>query len=182
MQRFALVSMLAIASSCAAASQELRQAEPEARIARQQFELIKSLAGEWTGKGGESDPVEVNYRVTGAGSAVEEVLFPGTPHEMVTMYHLDNGRLMLTHYCSAGNQPRMVAEPATSLDPDCPEIHFTFVDGTNLTSANDGHMHEMLITIVDKDQFSSRWTFYKEGQPAEQAKFELTRKAVSVTG
>jgi len=31
-------------------------------------------------------------------------------HEsMVTMYHLDKGRVMMTHYCSAQNQPRMQA-------------------------------------------------------------------------
>ena len=28
---------------------------------------------------------------------------------MATLYHLDGDQLMLTHYCSAGNQPRMRA-------------------------------------------------------------------------
>jgi hypothetical protein len=45
-------------------------------------------------------PVRVEYRVTGAGSAVVETLFPGTPHEMVTVYHARKGVLCMTHYCA----------------------------------------------------------------------------------
>ena len=54
-----------------------------------------------------TDQVVSTYRVTAAGSAVMEVLFPGTDHEMVTVYHQDGDDLILTHYCAAGNQPRM---------------------------------------------------------------------------
>ena len=39
----------------------------------------------------------VSYRVTSGGSAVEEILAGGTPHEMVTMYHLDGPRLLDAH-------------------------------------------------------------------------------------
>ena len=53
------------------------------------FARLKALEGEWTGTGGHrgeaKDPTTVLYKVTGAGSAVVETLFPGTPHEMVTV-------------------------------------------------------------------------------------------------
>ena len=52
------------------------------------------------------------FRVTAGGSAVEETVFPGTEQEMVTLYFVRDGRLQLTHYCMAGNQPHMLAQPA----------------------------------------------------------------------
>src|SRR5262245_10645743 len=62
------------------------------------FTRLKALAGEWNcaahepGHGGDK-PLKINYRVTANGSAVMETLFPGTDHEMVTMYHLDGDDL-----------------------------------------------------------------------------------------
>jgi hypothetical protein len=46
--------------------------------------------------------ISAEYTLTGGGSVLMEVL-----GGMSTAYHLDNGTLMLTHYCGAGNQPRM---------------------------------------------------------------------------
>ena len=62
---------------------------------------LKSLAGTWVqaGKDGKpSDKVVSTYRVTAAGSAIVEVLFPGSEQEMVTVYHQDGDDLLLTHY------------------------------------------------------------------------------------
>ena len=76
----------------------------------QRFDALKKLAGEWVevGKDGKpTDKLVSSVRVTSAGTAVEETLFPGSDHEMVTMYHLDGDDLILTHYCSLGNQPRL---------------------------------------------------------------------------
>lgn len=38
-----------------------------------------------------------------------EKLFVGQAGEMTSVYYLDEGRLRMDHYCSLGNQPRMVA-------------------------------------------------------------------------
>ncbi len=58
------------------------------------LERLKTLAGEWRGHVVTEDgpPAEVVYSVTAGGSTVTEKLFPGTAHEMVTMYHLDGER------------------------------------------------------------------------------------------
>ena len=73
---------------------------------------IKALAGKWTGtakhSNGTTEPTVVEYHLTSGGSAVEEKITPGTPHEMVTMYHDLGGKLAMTHYCMLGNQPQMV--------------------------------------------------------------------------
>ncbi len=74
------------------------------------FERLKGLAGEWRGRIGDREKgpaATVLFRTTAADHTVMETLFPGTAHEMVTMYHLEEGKLVLTHYCAAGNQPRM---------------------------------------------------------------------------
>ena len=142
---------------------------------KSRFEMLKSLAGEWTGKaehiGGEAFDATVNYKLTSAGSTVMETLFPGTAHEMVTMYHLNGEELLLTHYCAVGNQPRMRAERGG--DPK--KLSFKFLDGTNLKADKDLHMHEATIEFIDDDHIKSEWVTYSEGKPAGSAKFDLKR-------
>jgi hypothetical protein len=111
--------------------------------------------------------------VTAAGSAVAETLFPGTPHEMITMYHLDGDRLRLTHYCAAGNQPRMKCRAGA--DPQ--QLVFEFVDATNMRSMQDSHMHAATLTIIDPQHIQARWQSYAEGKPTEPHTLDLVRRA-----
>jgi hypothetical protein len=175
MNRFVICTSLLFAAC--ASSGDGGHHRPGPGAAERQFAMIKSLEGTWAGKaaheGGESFPVEVRYRVTAAGSAVEETLFPGTEHEMVTLYHLDGDRLMLTHYCSAGNQPTMVAEKAAE---DSKTIRFRFLRATNMRSSADAHMHQAEMTL-EGERLRSQWTMFQDGRPTEEARFELTRKS-----
>src|SRR5688572_15952876 len=67
------------------------------------FERLKELAGTWDAtETGSSRKFTAVYTVTGGGRVVMEVL-----GGMATAYHLDKGKLLLTHFCGAGNQPRM---------------------------------------------------------------------------
>jgi hypothetical protein len=111
-------------------------------------------------------------RVTSGGSTVQETLFPGTEHEMVTMYHLDGADLILTHYCMLGNQPRMRAEPGK----DANTIVFQFVGGTNLKSTDDHHMHQATLNLDGKDRFKAEWVSCKDGKTCHQVQFDLVRK------
>ena len=171
---------LALAPACASMTSASADTVAENRAG---FERLKSLAGDWSGPGGEGAEmavVEVRYRVTAGGTAVEETIMPGTPHEMITMYHMDRDRLMLTHYCTAGNQPSMVAVPGESKiskDGEVRTLRFVFEHGTNMPDANVGHMHEAQINFTGKDELSSTWTYWSEGKPGHQANFHLTRKA-----
>ena len=67
----------------------------------------KSLSGSWEGKGSNGQPVQVAYRLTANGSALMSEI--KSKEDMITMFNLDGERLLMTHYCGAGNQPRMVA-------------------------------------------------------------------------
>ena len=136
---------------------------------------IKKLAGDWVeiGKDGKSTGKVVStYRVTAGGSAVEEVLFAGTPHEMITLYHLDGDDLVLTHYCVAGNQPRMKAEKQT----DPARLVFNCDGGTNMTSENDEHMHHATLVFKDENHIQAEWLEYKDGKQVMVAAMDLARK------
>jgi hypothetical protein len=126
-------------------------AGPAGDAAAKMFDRIKSLAGEWEIVGGDDDQkgkTAVSYRVTAGGSAVVEVFFPGSDMEMVSVYHRDGKELVMTHYCIAGNQPRMRAR--ASDDPA--RLVFEFVGGSNPDPAKDSHIHGAVIQLIDGDR------------------------------
>lgn len=135
------------------------------------LEKLKALAGDWLMEGGDAS-VAVTYRVTAGGSAVLETLFPGSPHEMVTLYTAQGDQLHLTHYCGAGNQPQMKAAPSK----DGNRYDFQFTGGSNLDPKKDGHMHDAAITFIDADHVQSEWTYWEKGARQETKAFKLARK------
>jgi hypothetical protein len=138
------------------------------------FERLKSLAGTWQGEAGHGQPgapATVTYRVASGGSVVEETLFPATPHEMISMYHLVNGELVLTHYCAMANQPRMRLDRAAST----PErLVFAFDGGTNFDPAKDTHVHSGVVEWKG-DSLHNLWTVYSGGKETGRNEFVLSR-------
>ena len=93
---------------------------------------MKKLAGTWllADKDGKpTDQIASIIKVTAGGSVVHETLFPGQPHEMVSVYHRDGADLVMTHYCALGNQPRMKADPKSPAN----QIHFVDMIINHLT-------------------------------------------------
>jgi hypothetical protein len=103
-------------------------------------------------------------KVTAGGSAVHETLFPGQPHEMISIYTADGPDLVMTHYCVLGNQPRMKAD----LNSQPNQIVFRFAGGSNLNPAKDRHMHEATVTIVSDDRIEVKGTGWENGAPAKE--------------
>ena len=137
------------------------------------FEKLKSLSGDWIAtKGEHKGEVAMSFRVIAGGSAVVETEFPGSPHEMITVYHMDGNKVMLNHYCVLGNQPRLRAKMGDNDDT----LVFEFVSVTNLASKDDAHMHEGKLKFVDQDTFHSTWVLFEENKAKEEHTFELTRK------
>lgn len=124
------------------------------------FEKLKALEGSWVGTNENAKSTTVSYKLTSAGSTVMETLASPEGGDMVTMYHVNNGKVMMTHYCALNNQPRM--ESTASSNPD--QIAFNFVDGTNMSDAKATHMHKLVITFKDKDHFAQEWTLLEKGQ------------------
>ena len=137
------------------------------------FDKLKALVGTWQGKDNEGKPVTITYKAVSAGTSLMETLDMADDKEaMVTMYHLDGDPLMMTHYCSMGNQPRMRAK---KMIKDGNTISFAYVDGTNMASAKDSHMHNLVITFKDNDHFAQEWTMWKDGKTEHTSTFEFER-------
>ena len=146
---------------------------PTAEQCQRAFERLKSLAGTWgTDYDGDGSPDStVTYEVVGAGSAVAETLMDGTPHEMITMYHMDGPRLLGTHYCAAGNQPRMAATAVTA-----DGVQLEMFDVTNMPDPMAMHMNSVRFEFIDADHVTTHWGSMKGGKPDETADFPMIRK------
>jgi hypothetical protein len=137
-----------------------KPASPDA--SKQAYERLKALEGKWVGTSTKGWKEQIQYNVIAGGSAVEERSFDAHPGEtMLTLFHMDGDRLMLTHYCAAKNQPRLLA---TNISPDGKTIEFTFLDATNLPSRDKGHMDKAVFHFLDDAHFTNRWTWYQDGK------------------
>ena len=148
---------------------------PVTRPSTPALERFKALAGEWVaaedGDMAKKGDLVARYAVTAAGSAVVETIFPGSAHEMVTVYHADGPDLVLTHYCMEGNQPRMRARDAKGTRFD-----FAYDGGTNIDPQRDRHMHSASVELVGTDEIRSVWTELAEGKPVLVARTHLLRR------
>jgi hypothetical protein len=140
-----------------------------ASAAQKSFEELKALDGTWEGTVKNGQPVEVDYRVTSNGSALMSEI--KGKEDMISMFNLDGSRIMMTHYCSSGNQPRMVA----SASPDGKTFTFAFIDGTNLATPDAGHMSRLIISMPDANHHTEEWIYNDHGKEMKEV-FDLWRK------
>lgn len=161
-------SALVFALTLAASSTSFA-APPDANAA---FAQLKSLEGRWVGHVQKPDgpAAEVTYRNISGGTAVMEVLFPGTPHEMTSIYHLDGDQLVMTHYCAMGNQPRMKLVESGS-----GRLRFDFTGGSNMDPQQSTHIHGGEIRLQGADSMEAEWEVFAKGKPAGSNRFFLTR-------
>jgi hypothetical protein len=136
------------------------------------FDPLKALVGEWHEAGKGDQGTVVIYELVAGGSALVERMDPGTPHSMVTVYYPDGDKIMLTHFCADGNQPRMRGVS------NAKSIKFTMIDVTNLPSPKSRHMDGLTLTFTDKDHLVQEWSL-KEGDTATTHRFDLERKKAS---
>ncbi len=160
-------------------------AEPAPSEAQKSFTEMKTLAGKWQGpvkvdppqpEMENGKPMEISLRVTSRGNAlVHEMKEAGSPDDPskydhpVTMFYLDDDRLLLTHYCDAGNRPRMAARKS----PDGKRLEFDFVDVAGSTKY--GHMQHAVFNIIDANHHTEDWTFLLPGNKPILAHMDLWR-------
>jgi hypothetical protein len=151
--------------------------------AQKSFTLLKSLAGTWQGPAttnpkmsDEEGPVLVSMRVTSRGNALahemKDAKAPDDPNRAdhpLTTFYLENDRLLLTHYCDAGNRPRMVARTS----PDGKKVEFDFLDVSGSTQY--GHMQHAVFTIIDENHHTEDWTYLMPGDKPMHAHLDLQR-------
>ncbi len=137
--------------------------------ADERLDRLKKLVGEWTGEDGK---VAAKFALTAGGSALTETLFPGTDHEMLTVYTMDGKDVVLTHYCVLGNQPRMKAVEKF----DGKTLTFACVGVGNAASHDEGHMHSAVFTFIDDDHYSAAWGQSEKGKDGAVHSFKFSRK------
>ena len=149
-------------------------ASARAQSAGPAFDRLKALEGDWIdveGVFGKKGAVAITYRVTGGGTAVLETFPVGTKEEMVTVYHKDGSDVVLTHYCSGGNQPRMRAK---GMNGDV--LVFDYDGGTNIDPATSSHMHSAKIEFLGPDEVRASWQNWSDGKPNHLGVFRVVRK------
>jgi len=157
-----LLALLAAAASAG----DNRPIDTKAAFAR-----LKTLVGEWQGTG-EKKSERLSYELIAGGTSLIERETADNRPAMITVYHMDGNRLLLTHFCMAGNQPRMEAR---EFDPATGRLHFDFMDATNLPGKDSGHMHAATLRIADHDHLASTWVYYEGGKPKFTEDSEFTR-------
>ena len=128
---------------------------------------LTALEGEWTfldENGTDTGVVGAVFKPTANGSAVSEVMMPGGDHEMLNVYHADGDRVLMTHYCAAGNQPRLEIVPAGE---DRLELRFESI--TNLAREGANHMHQAEFQWHGPDRLTTYWYSMQDGKLSEEA-------------
>jgi len=125
------------------------------------FDRLKTLVGTWEAPGLQGKPLTATIRLVSNGTALEETSQSAEADQMVTLYTPNGKGLAMTHYCSAGNQPRMEAPAVTG---DQKEFEFSLTGITNLANPGAGHMRRLLIQIADEDHFTEKWTWRENGK------------------
>jgi hypothetical protein len=149
------------------------------------FTQLKTLAGTWQGPVtvepkqkamDNGEPMQISLRVTSRGNAlVHEMKDPSKPDDPtrydhpLTMFYVDNDRLLLTHYCDAGNRPRMVARTSS----DGKTVEFDFLDVAGSTQY--GNMQHAVFTVIDDNHHIEEWTYLTPGNKAIHARMDLQR-------
>lgn len=172
----AITTCLLVLTGCQASSSALRtDADPERDHAM--LGAITKLAGPWEMSDEDGNKhLAATFAVTSGGSAVREIMFPGDEQEMTNLYHMDGKNLVITHYCAAGNQPRMVAAEARQTDAGT-VFHFDIDSVSNLRTSHDHYMGNMTLTILKTGDIRQEWRSYQlDGTLSEPMTFELSRK------
>ena len=145
----------------------------EKSLSEMAFQRLKSLEGTWeVAEKGTSRKFTATYTVTGGGSVVMEVL-----GGMATAYHLDKGTLVLTHFCGAGNQPRMRVK---TIENGGRRIVFEMYDITNLRSPDAYRSTSLEVKFQDAGITEVAYGGWSAGRSSTQT-FQLLRRTSAVT-
>ena len=148
-------------------------ATPTAAEAAAAYDRLKALNGDWEGKSTKGWTDRVQVKTIAAGSVVVFDSFDAHPNEeMLTTFAPDGDRLLLTHYCVARNQPRLVL---SAVENEGRRLTFTFLDGGNLPSRDRGHMDSLVLDFPEPGRFTERWTWYQDGKESFMEEIEMRR-------
>jgi hypothetical protein len=132
------------------------------------FNAFKSFKGRWTiQSGGKIIPTVMTYDVGSKDSIVTEHF-----GKELTVIHRDGHDLQMTHFCNAGNQPRLRLKKNRS-----PGLFvFEMFDISNLRGADEAHVRKIIYEVVD-DTHLKLEIVWKKGDSSESEKYTLNRQS-----
>jgi hypothetical protein len=130
------------------------------------FATFKSLNGRWAIESiGKTLPIEMTYEIGSKDSIVTEQL-----GKELSVICLDGENLLTTHFCNAGNQPRLRLKAGGQ--PDV--LEFAMFDITNLKDASTPHVQRIVYKVIDAKRMTLE-IFWKKGQSEESEKYTLSK-------
>ena len=131
------------------------------------FDLFKSLKGTWTIQSGDKTlPFKMTYDTRSKNSIVTEYF-----GSELSVFYRDGETLLMTHFCNAGNQPRL------RLKENSPPGYFEFemFDITGLKDLQGGaHVQRAIYRAVNDRQMGLELV-WKKGNSLESEKYVLRR-------
>ena len=120
----------------------------------------------------------MDHKVVGKGSAVQENLLPGTGKEMVSMYHCNDFKnctqVQAKHYCAKQNQPELVLDVARSDDT---VIVMACNMNTALCNSGEGHVHMIKHELSqDSNHLKTTYTIYSNGKYEKDSIYHFNRR------
>ncbi len=140
-------------------------AEPPPALAR-----LGSLVGHWETRPQTGGPIRVSYRFVAGDSALVQTFVTPSGKETLTIFHADGPRVVATHYCGQGNQPRLRLDPASTPG----RLIFVFVDATNLATPAASHLIRLELRLDGAGTYTQIETYETAGQ-AETSTLTLHR-------
>lgn len=149
MNRLSIVAapFLLIMSSFVAAGQPSAQST---------FEQLKTLEGNWHSTTGKTT---ANYKVIANGSSLVETWTMSPTRQSMTVYTMDDDRIIATHYCPQGNAPRLELA-RTNADGT---HFFEFLDGANLRKPDGSHEHAFWVRLDSNGTLIRNETYIANG-------------------
>ncbi len=141
--------------------------------------VVQKLNGTWEMQDDKGNWVPYGtYTAGSGGTAVREVMFPGSEHEMTNMYTMEGDAFVMTHYCAMGNQPHMKCRGAVKNSDGSVTLAFEPAGVTDLNAADEAYMGKMSLTLNADGTASQEWWQIKQGKITDQhhMTFKLRRK------
>jgi hypothetical protein len=130
------------------------------------FETFRGFEGKWAIRSGPNSlPIEMTYEIGSKGSIVTEQF-----GKELSVFYRDGQGLLMTHFCNAGNQPRLRLR-----ENGGPGIfEFEMFDITNLQSADADHVQRVIYRIIDNKTMDLE-IVWRNGKSEKSEKYTLTR-------
>jgi len=130
------------------------------------FDAFKGLQGAWAiQSNGKPLTIEMTYDVGSKESIITEHF-----GKELSVFYRDGKDFLMTHFCNAGNQPRLRLKASSPLG----RYEFEMFDITNLPNPSTAHVQRIIYTIAD-DKHLELEIVWKNAETESSEKYTLTR-------